>query len=61
MQRRVLFGGMALASGGLLLPSAAGIADQSTSSTGVVSVKDPQFAIGNFQIDETKAIQAAAD
>jgi hypothetical protein len=64
MQRRALFriGGMALASGGLLLPSAAAIADQAPPNTGVVSVKDPQFgAIGDLSTDDTKAIQAAAD
>jgi hypothetical protein len=64
MQRRALFriGGMALASGGLLLPSAAAIADQAPPNTGVVSVKDAQFgAIGDFRTDDTKAIQAAAD
>ena len=62
MQRRKLFriGGMALACGGLLLPSAAAI--EAPPNTGVVSVKDPQFgAIGDFRTDDTKAIQAAAD
>src|SRR5262249_49794307 len=62
MQRRALIGGMALASGGLLIPSAAAIAEQAPPNSGVVSVKDPQFgAIGDFRADDTKAIQAAAD
>ena len=63
MQRRALIGGMALASGGLLLPSAAAIVDQATSpDAGAVSVKDRQFgAIGDFRADDTEAIQAAAD
>jgi hypothetical protein len=51
---------MALAGGGLLLPSAAAIADQVAPNTGVVSVKD-FGAIGDSQTDDTKAIQAAAD
>jgi hypothetical protein len=62
MQRRALIGGMALASGGLLVPSAAAIADQAPPNSGLVSVKDPQFgAIGDFRADDTEAIQAAAD
>ena len=62
MQRRALIGGMALASGGLLIPSAAAVAEQAPPNSGVVSIKDPLFgAIGDFRADDTKAIQAAAD
>jgi Pectate lyase superfamily protein len=64
MERRELigFGGMALAGGGLLVPSAIALGDQVPPNAGVVSVKDPQFgAIGDFGTDDTKPIQAAAD
>jgi hypothetical protein len=64
MQRRELFsiGGIVLASGGLSLPGGPAVADQVSPIAGVANVKDPQFgAIGDFQADDTKAIQAAAD
>src|SRR6516164_4402156 len=63
MHRRALLriSGMALVNGGLL-SSGTAIADQAQPYTGVVSVKDPQFgAIGDFQTDDTKAIQAAVN
>lgn len=64
MQRRALLGlgGSALAIKSLLLSAHSASAQKLPAEPSVISPKDPQFgAVGNFQADDTNAIQAAAD
>ena len=64
MRRRALFafGGAALVNSTFLSSSKTALAQQPSSIVYTISPRDAQFgAIGNFQSDDTNAIQAAAD